>query len=52
MEQKILNIVNTWIWETLGCLETSSTDYQLTRRRKLRDWMSEGKNFIAVHQKL
>jgi len=34
------------------CLETSIADYQVTRRRKTRNWRSEGEDFIAGKQKL
>jgi len=35
-----------------GCLESSSTDYQVTRRRKPRKWSSERADFIAGKYKL
>jgi len=36
----------------LVCLETSGSDYQVTRRRKAPKWRSEGEDFIVGKQKL
>jgi len=37
---------------SIVCFEKSSADYQVTRRRKERNWRSEGEDFIVGKQKL
>jgi len=38
--------------KTKGCLETKNTNYQVTRRRKERNWRPEGEDLNAGKQKL